>query len=553
MEPSSSTNHNYTCEICCNENLETNDVYKCHCKSVYCKNCIRKQSLQSVVEPKCMNPDCNSIYTLDQLKEIFDTKKSSDDLEKHIKDYLYIKESKYFDKYTNDNNKYKRILDIYMIGKYIYEMFSIIQSNITPDVQKTDDTFDYEKFGINILANKIKCIKEIYENVLKLEVIDKQKILNILSDSLDKTEWNVSPNDLYTFICNICEKENKFLNIVNKYYFIANDVNEFYEKNLYVSNDHLKKLNLKCKDVSVLKCHNKGCESFIDHNLYCEKCENYTCQKCYEPTKSLSEHECDEETLKTIKEIKMNSKQCPNCNMSINKSHGCNDMFCTNCHIFFCYRTGKKLDGIRHNPEYFEWKKKMKNSNYGGVGDISTNTRESICKKLSIQSSDVQLNQNKIYNWKFNSSTKINELIIKIVSITYSIGHISSYFDDEKRRLKLERGKKSLTYINNHLSKQQFKTFLYDNYKQDIEIEYCKIILNDFTIKTLTLLSSHIDSMITDRKNLAYIEIDKDLSNILNNTNLRFKSLELDIKPYQISQDFSKKNMKDHKIYSISK
>ena len=154
---------------------------------------------------------------------------------------------------------------------------------------------------------------------------------------------------------------------------------------------------------------------------------------------------------------------------------------------------------------------------------------------------------------KFNSSTKINELIIKIVSITYSIGHISSYFDNEQRRLKLERGKKSLTYINNHLSKQQFKNFLYDVYKQDIEIEYCKIILNDFTIKTLTLLSIHIDSMITDSKNLIYIEIDKDLSSILNNTNLRFKSLELDIKPYQIHQDFSKNKMKDHNIYSISK
>jgi len=97
----------YECQICFDDELSRDNVYICYCKSVYCKNCIRQYSLSLNVEPKCMNPSCNIIYTWDILNNIFCTNKFKKQYSSHIKDILYSRESQKFQDIAYDNSLIK--------------------------------------------------------------------------------------------------------------------------------------------------------------------------------------------------------------------------------------------------------------------------------------------------------------------------------------------------------------------------------------------------------------------------------------------------------------
>lgn len=92
------------------------------------------------------------------------------------------------------------------------------------------------------------------------------------------------------------------------------------------------------KNIDTLKCSKEKCNGFII-NYACNICGILYCDNCNEPTKE--NHKCDEEILKSIKLNKETSKPCPNCNILIFKTYGCDNMRCTNCGTYFCYNTLK--------------------------------------------------------------------------------------------------------------------------------------------------------------------------------------------------------------------
>jgi E3 ubiquitin-protein ligase RNF14 len=55
--------------------------------------------------------------------------------------------------------------------------------------------------------------------------------------------------------------------------------------------------------------------------------------------------------LMSVAAIRTSSKQCPCCGMAIQKSEGCNKMYCTSCSSYFCYKCGKQISGYSHFRE----------------------------------------------------------------------------------------------------------------------------------------------------------------------------------------------------------
>jgi hypothetical protein len=79
--------------------------------------------------------------------------------------------------------------------------------------------------------------------------------------------------------------------------------------------------------------------------------------KCHEL--KADDHKCDTNTVETIKALKKDTKPCPKCDARIFKIDGCDQMWCTQCHTAFSWRTGA-IETRIHNPHYFQWLRENK-------------------------------------------------------------------------------------------------------------------------------------------------------------------------------------------------
>ena len=89
------------------------------------------------------------------------------------------------------------------------------------------------------------------------------------------------------------------------------------------------------------------------------------CNKCLEKINITSHggesktngHTCDPEKIATYEMIKRECKACPGCGEPISKINGCDQMWCTKCHVAFSWDTGKIDYGNVHNPHFIEWER----------------------------------------------------------------------------------------------------------------------------------------------------------------------------------------------------
>jgi hypothetical protein len=116
----------------------------------------------------------------------------------------------------------------------------------------------------------------------------------------------------------------------------------------------------------VRQCPVEECKGFLNEEWYCGLCTQNYCKDCNEPL--VPGHECDPETVKTMKLLNKDSKSCPKCGTVIHKTSGCAQMWCISCHTAFNWRTGEIEMGRIHNPHFIEFKKKtMMSREHGDI------------------------------------------------------------------------------------------------------------------------------------------------------------------------------------------
>jgi hypothetical protein len=104
------------------------------------------------------------------------------------------------------------------------------------------------------------------------------------------------------------------------------------------------------------RCVADGCSGFVlSATMRCGMCNVQVCDTCEQ--RKEAGHVCRQEDISSVHTIRDSTKACPHCEVRIHKSEGCNDMFCTNCHGAFNYRTGNKIDRLSgfHNPHYTQF------------------------------------------------------------------------------------------------------------------------------------------------------------------------------------------------------
>ena len=103
---------------------------------------------------------------------------------------------------------------------------------------------------------------------------------------------------------------------------------------------------------SRLPCSSNDCRGFCVEEI-CVVCEQKTCSKCL--VQKSEGHTCRQEDLETVRYIFHNSRPCPCCNQPIDKTEGCDQMYCVVvCSTSFSWKTGRIETGRIHNPHAYE-------------------------------------------------------------------------------------------------------------------------------------------------------------------------------------------------------
>jgi len=117
------------------------------------------------------------------------------------------------------------------------------------------------------------------------------------------------------------------------------------------------------------KCGVEGCRGFLSSQWKCGLCATFTCPHCFEVLGKEKNcgHVCDPNNVESANMIKKETKPCPSCATPIFKIQGCDQMWCTQCHIAFSWKSGLRVNGVIHNPHFYQWQREG-----GGAAPVQT-------------------------------------------------------------------------------------------------------------------------------------------------------------------------------------
>ena len=241
----------------------------------------------------------------------------------------------------------------------------LLQSSKEPHCHKChrgwDRTFQYDNFGKNWINN-------IYKKKIKEIILEKE--LSLMPETMPFVEINIKTKELTQKIRD-CDTELKVLKqklaaekynqnkvlIYNIKQKIIDEQNKKHELKTERTSLNYGSFEVNTKKRFIKPCPADNCRGFLSSSYKCGLCKIFVCPKCFEiiGLNKNNEHTCKQSDIDAANMIKKETKPCPKCGVPIFKISGCNQMWCTICHISFSWRTGKIEVGNIHNPHFHEW------------------------------------------------------------------------------------------------------------------------------------------------------------------------------------------------------
>ena len=212
------------------------------------------------------------------------------------------------------------------------------------------------------------------------------------------------------------------------------------------------------------RCCVEDCKGFISKEFKCGICNTQMCSKCHCILEE--DHECNQETVETVKLLLQDTKSCPKCFKPITKNGGCAQICCTGCHCVFDWKTGEITTNPNniHNPYYYEWLNELgRQGLVTPYGEIINNNECALY--LPNYTTIVNLlRQQKV-------SEKDNTYIMNAHRLLQHVRNVEIRVqNDDEFSKNFDLRKK---YLNNILDKEKFKFLLQKRekaYKKKIEI-----------------------------------------------------------------------------------
>ena len=193
----------------------------------------------------------------------------------------------------------------------------------------------------------------------------------------------------------------------------------------------------------VRACPADGCKGFLSTAWKCGLCEAHVCAQCHEikDPENLQAHTCDPGAVATAELLRRDTKPCPKCASMIFKINGCDQMYCTQCHTPFSWRTGQVVSGTIHNPHYYEYLRRTQGNVPRALGDV-------VCGGLP-----------DIYTFLRNSRVHLTQTEQRLITdIHRNIGHVQ-YLTNHRYAPATYAGNRDLRikFMMNELTEDDFK------------------------------------------------------------------------------------------------
>jgi hypothetical protein len=415
---------NNKCEICINVfNNGTNKRVNCHCDYNCCIKCAKKY-FNEVNEIKCMN--CNNEWDRKFLVKNFGK--------------------------TFINKEYKI---------YRENMLFKLEEKMFPDTQPYIEKQKKLKNINNSICEKTKELNELYamietiryEETIKLN----EKIAKLKSETSKIIEYktfkeNIQLHNIRLTVVNLKEEYNTL--------YLLNNTNFILPTNI--------------------KCRNNNCNGNLDDNFYCNLCEMESCSICYEIkcNEKCNEHICDEKTLQTIEFVKKNLKvkPCPNCNIDISLTEGCQDMFCSKCKTTFNFGTLKITKG-NTNEDYKRYISELKKINLNTSVICPSELDDNYNVIIMGQEHNLKLKYGDDLNDNFYEHRyKITSYFFSILQIKRELNRYINLPTQFNRTLQLR-----ISYMKQCISKEYFKSEIQKIDKDHAKREELSEILTMYT------------------------------------------------------------------------
>lgn len=389
--------------------------------------------------------------------------------------------------------------------KACYKCFSrfILECTVNPKCMKCDKPWSrkslVEGFGQYFVSNKYKKKREDVLFDLEKALLPetqphavRQMKLKQLTQQED--EFRVKINEHYETLRNLQYTEPEFELFLNMRKDIKMTIHSFYED---IENIHIRRSKLLNKKTPVtktqiiIKCPGDDCRGYVGTNMKCDLCSTKLCKECH--IKIDGDHTCKEDDINTVKMLLSNTKNCPSCKALIYKIDGCDQMYCTNCHTPFSWRTGEVIFGKIHNPHYYEYMRQRGNQQRE-IGDIPCGGIPSMYTIMK----------------KYGTASQLGELHRLCTHIEFvEVPYYNTNIVENNRDLRI-------SYLNGDITLEVFKHNLQKREKAMNKKREISTVLNTFLVVASDILQRAITNDIKEQDVIdEFLAIRKYTNNIM--------------------------------------
>ena len=215
----------------------------------------------------------------------------------------------------------------------------------------------------------------------------------------------------------------------------------------------------RCQPINfnIISCPIPTCKGIVRDQI-CQLCTISVCEICNDQKET--DHHCNPEQLQSIQFIKETSKSCPNCNVFIHRTSGCDHMWCTSCHTPFRWSTLEIEKRVLPNPHYYEYMSTLSSSLC--IESLMLEQRHKVIIEQRIQELQVSDYIKDQLHIKLNKIIHIREVELPTIVIE------NEYTNQDVR----------IKYLRNELSEEECKSLVYSRHKKhDHSQKYRDILL----------------------------------------------------------------------------